>query len=79
MASALNFYELNELAEADANHFNPLNPPTRRKEQKRIANEVRRIIELKKKAKEMTRRVVSSVVQADEKDNKFMTLIVDYC
>ena len=51
--------------------------PREKKEQERIVNEVRKIIELKIKAKEMTRRVVSSVVQADEKDNKFLTLIVD--
>ena len=51
--------------------------PRDKKEQERIANEVRKIIEFKKKAKEMTRRVVSSVVQADDKGNKFMTLIQD--
>jgi len=51
--------------------------PKERAEQLRIANEVKKIIQYKKAAKEMTRKVVSSVVPSDTADSKFMTLIVD--
>lgn len=46
-------------------------------ERKRIIDKVKTIINYKKKAKDMTRKVVSSVVPSEGDDSKFMTLIVD--
>lgn len=51
--------------------------PKDQKEQKSIIDKVKRIIDHKKKAKDMTRKVVSCVVPSGNDDNKFMTLIVD--
>ena len=45
--------------------------------QREISQKVKAIIEYKQKAKEMTRKVVASVVPSNGDDNKFMTLIVD--
>jgi len=46
-------------------------------EQKRISNRVEEIISYKQQAKDMTRKVVSSIVPSDGDESKFMTLIVD--
>ena len=51
--------------------------PKSEREQKQIVDEVRKIIKYKKKAKNLTRKVISSIVPTQGKDNKFMTLIVD--
>ena len=51
--------------------------PKDRGEQRRIADEVGKIIEYKQRAKDMTRKVVSSVVPSEAGDGKFMTMIVD--
>lgn len=51
--------------------------PKDEQERKRIINIVKTIINYKKMAKDMTRKVVSSVVPSESDDSKFMTLIVD--
>ena len=51
--------------------------PKDRAERRRIAGEVKEIIDYKQMAKDMTRKVVSSVVPSEDADGKFMTLIVD--
>ena len=51
--------------------------PKDRAEKRRIAGEVKEIIDYKQMAKDMTRKVVSSVVPSEDADGKFMTLIVD--
>jgi len=51
--------------------------PKDRTERRRIAGEVKEIIDYKQMAKDMTRKVVSSVVPSEDADGKFMTLIVD--
>lgn len=51
--------------------------PKDEQHRKNIVNKVKTIINYKKKAKDMTRKVVSSVVPSDDDINKFMTLIVD--
>ena len=51
--------------------------PKSEEEKKRIAGEVSKIIDYKKQAKDMIRKVVTSVVPSEGEDAKFMTLIVD--
>lgn len=51
--------------------------PKDEQERKSIIDKVKTIINYKKKAKDMTRKVVSSVVPSEGEDSKFMTLIVD--
>ncbi len=51
--------------------------PKSEEERKRIAGEVSKIIDYKKQAKDMIRKVVTSVVPSEGEDAKFMTLIVD--
>lgn len=51
--------------------------PKDEKKKNELIDSVKTIINYKKKAKDMTRKVVSSVVPAEGEDNKFMTLIVD--
>lgn len=51
--------------------------PKSEEEKKRIAGEVSKIIDYKKQAKDMIRKVVTSVVPSEGENAKFMTLIVD--
>ena len=51
--------------------------PKSQEDRKKIADDVRKIIDYKKQAKDMIRKVVSSVVPSEGDDGKFMTLIVD--
>ena len=51
--------------------------PKSEQERKNIVSKVKTIINYKKKAKDMTRKVVSSVVPSEGDDSKFMTLIVE--
>ena len=47
------------------------------KERRKIINKVKQIVSFKKKAKDLTREVISDIVPTDGNDTKFMTLIVD--
>lgn len=51
--------------------------PKNSDEREKIIQDVGKIVAYKKKAKDMTREVVSNVVPNDGTDAKFMTLIVD--
>lgn len=51
--------------------------PKNEKERRKIINKVKQIVSFKKKAKDLTREVISDIVPTDGNDTKFMTLIVD--
>lgn len=51
--------------------------PKNEKERNDIINKVEQIVSFKKKAKDLTREVISEIVPVDGLDTKFMTLIVD--
>ena len=46
-------------------------------DRQQIITKVKRIIEYKQKAKDLTREVISNVIPSDNTDNKFMTLVID--